>query len=50
MLSDTSAASEGLPEFARRASASALGRRREAHRDYLTIRARMPIGLTPAGH
>ena len=44
MLSNNSAASEGLPEFARRASDSSLGRRLEAHRDYLTILARMQIG------
>jgi RNA polymerase sigma-70 factor (ECF subfamily) len=44
MLSNNSAASEGLPEFAHRASDSSLGRRLEAHRDYLTILARMQIG------
>jgi RNA polymerase sigma-70 factor (ECF subfamily) len=44
MLSNNNAASEGLPEFARSGSDSALGRRLEAHRDYLTILARMQIG------
>jgi RNA polymerase sigma-70 factor (ECF subfamily) len=44
MLSNKSAATEGLPELARRTSDSALGRRLEAHRDYLTILARMQIG------
>jgi RNA polymerase sigma-70 factor (ECF subfamily) len=44
MLPNNSAASEGLPEFARRDSDSSLGRRLEAHRDYLTILARMQIG------
>ena len=43
-LSHNSAAPEGLPEFARGAGDSALGRRLEAHRDYLTILARMQIG------
>ena len=43
-LSNNSAAPEGLPEFARGAGDSALGRRLEAHRDYLTILARMQIG------
>ena len=43
-LSHNSAASAGLPELARRAADSALGRRLEAHRDYLTILARMQIG------
>jgi hypothetical protein len=50
MFSNYSAASEGLPEFARRASDSPQGRRLEAHRDYLTILALMQIGLAPAGH
>jgi hypothetical protein len=44
MLSNNSAASEGLPEFDRRASDSSLGRRLEAHRDCLMILARMQIG------
>jgi RNA polymerase sigma-70 factor (ECF subfamily) len=44
MLFNNNAASEGPPEFARRASDSALGRRLETHRDYLTILARMQIG------
>ena len=44
MLSNNSAASEGLPELACRASDSALSRRLETHRDYLTILARMQIG------
>jgi RNA polymerase sigma-70 factor (ECF subfamily) len=43
-LSSNSAASEGLPDRAQRASDPALGRRLEAHRDYLTILARMQIG------
>ena len=43
-LSNNSAAPERLPELARRAADSALGRRLEAHRDYLTILARMQIG------
>ena len=43
-LSHNSAAPERLPELARRAGDSALGRRLEAHRDYLTILARMQIG------
>ena len=44
MRSNNSAASKGLPEFARWDSDSSLGRRLEAHRDYLTILARMQIG------
>jgi RNA polymerase sigma-70 factor (ECF subfamily) len=43
-LSNQSAASEGLPDLARRASDAALGRRLEAHRDYLTTLARVQIG------
>jgi RNA polymerase sigma-70 factor (ECF subfamily) len=43
-LSNQSAASEGLPDLARRASDAALGRRLESHRDYLMILARMQIG------
>ena len=43
-LSNNSAAPEGLPEFARGAGDSALGRRLEAHRDYLTVLARLQIG------
>jgi RNA polymerase sigma-70 factor (ECF subfamily) len=43
-LSHNSAAPEGLPEFARTAGDSALGRRLEAHRDYLTVLARLQIG------
>jgi RNA polymerase sigma-70 factor (ECF subfamily) len=42
--SDNSAASEGLPDLACRGSDAALGRRLEAHRDYLTVLARMQIG------
>ena len=44
MLSTNSAAPGGLPELTRGAVDSALGRRLEAHRDYLTILARMQIG------
>jgi RNA polymerase sigma-70 factor (ECF subfamily) len=44
MRSNNSAASKGLPEFARWDSDSSLGRRLEAHRDYLTVLARMQIG------
>ena len=44
MLSDDSAAPEGPPEFDRGAGDSSLGPRLEAHRDYLTILARMQIG------
>jgi RNA polymerase sigma-70 factor (ECF subfamily) len=44
MLSNNSAAPEGLPEFPRGAGDSSLGRRLEAHRDYLTILARTQIG------
>ena len=43
-LSNNIAAPEGLPEFARGAGDSALGRRLEAHRDYLTVLARLQIG------
>jgi hypothetical protein len=43
-LSSNSAAPEGLPELARGAGDPALGRRLEAHRDYLTVLARLQIG------
>jgi RNA polymerase sigma-70 factor (ECF subfamily) len=43
-LSNHSAAPEGLAYLTCRANDSALGRRLEAHRDYLTILARMQIG------
>jgi RNA polymerase sigma-70 factor (ECF subfamily) len=43
-LSNQCAASEGLPDLARRASDAALAGRLEAHRGYLTILARMQIG------
>jgi RNA polymerase sigma-70 factor (ECF subfamily) len=43
-LSNQSAPTEGLPDLARQARDAALSRRLEAHRDYLTILARMQIG------
>jgi hypothetical protein len=43
-LSNQCAASERLPDLARRASDAALGRRLQSHRGYLMILARMQIG------
>jgi RNA polymerase sigma-70 factor (ECF subfamily) len=43
-LSDSAAASQGLPDLPRQAYDPALGRRLEAHRDHLTVLARMQIG------
>jgi RNA polymerase sigma-70 factor (ECF subfamily) len=43
-LCNNCAASEGLQDLARQAGDPALGQRLEAHRDYLTILARMQIG------